>query len=160
MFEYRGAKALLIRQQTRVLEIIRNSEGKIDVFRLKPKLVNREVRQLPTETVGANVEKGGKIGVETYSIKPLVPTASGVKYTLSYTTNPGYIQWVRLDAWWDLFGQRATLHTEGKFYIDYGDEVVSATNLSYHDEDLGYELRSYSESTSSVPAWSATAYAS
>lgn len=139
--DYGESKIVLIDQNETILEVIWDG-SKASQYVIKPKLLGE--RELKTYISSDSDDPQGKVeGVQLSRIDIVLPTGSddvGIKTIYAVT--------VWREDWWDFWGNLNLLHTEGKFYVDYGINVNSIIDQTYVQTAGGCDRCEFTHSTS------------
>ena len=139
--DYGESKIVLIDLNETVLEVIWDG-SKASKYVIEPKLLGE--KELKTySSPGSDVPQGKVEGAQLSKIDIVFPAGSddvGVKTIYAVT--------VWREDWWDFFGNLNLLHTEGKFYVDYGINVNSILDQTYVQTAGGCDRCDFTHSTS------------
>jgi len=140
VLEHGDLKILLIDQENTVLEVAWDGTNTW-TYTLIPELLGS--KEYP---ISANHSEkyifGPKRGIELYRLKIQIPADTsdvGVLYMDIYD--------VWREDWWEINGGKNLLHTEGRFYINYGNEVEKVIDYSYIKTMFGFANCTFEHST-------------
>ncbi|MEA2034289.1 MAG: hypothetical protein U9N40_02175 [Euryarchaeota archaeon] len=124
LIDYDGSEIILLDQNETILEVIWDG-SKASQHVIEPKLLGeREFKMyIPSDTDNS---QGKMEGVQLSRIDIKLPTESG---DIGIKTIYAVTVW--REDWWDFFGNQNLLHTQGKFYVDYGIKVDSILDQTY-----------------------------
>lgn len=140
VLEHGALKILLIDQENIVLEVAWDGTNTW-TYTLIPELLGS--KEYP---ISANRSEkyifGPKRGIELYRLGIRIPADTsdvGVLYIDVYD--------VWREDWWEINGGKNLLHTEGRFYINYGNEVGKIIDYSYIKTMFGFANCAFDHST-------------
>ena len=124
LIEYDESEIILIDQNETVLEVIWDGQA-ASQYVIEPNvLAEKEFKMsIPSETDNF---QGIMEGTQLSRIDIKLPSESGNKGIKTI-----YAVTVWREDWWNYLGNLNLLHTQGKFYVDYGVEVVSIVDQTY-----------------------------
>lgn len=139
ILEYADIKILLIDQGDTILEVTWD-ESTISTYTLMPELLGSKEYSIHVNHSEKGVI-GHKEGIELHKLEVQI-TSSSDAGVLTY-----YIVTVWREDWWEFLGDKNLLHTEGDFYVDYGNEVENILDHSYTETALGFDRCTFDHST-------------
>lgn len=139
--EHGDLKILLIDQGDKVLELAWDGINTWK-FTLTPELLGSKEYPISINCC-EEYNISGKKGVELYKL--------GIQIPSDFSGGPAVLYTHIVTVWrhdcWHVYDTENCLHTEGKFYIDYGNEVETILDNSYTDTGFGFDLCTFDHTT-------------
>ncbi|MFW6186362.1 MAG: hypothetical protein ACOC5C_06745, partial [Halobacteriota archaeon] len=139
ILEAHGFQIVLVDRDDEVMEIAAK-EGKTTTFTLTPELLGCKGSRAITEQRGEYTLTHTS-GINLHKLEIPIP-AGGVSPLYNWIIT------VERDDSWNIGESELLLHTEGKFYVDKGDEVESIIDNSYTETATGFSNCEFNHSSS------------